>query len=400
MSGFHPAEHNMYKYRTKKKDETQEVEVDGKLYIITIPTGNQFKAMEKSQQEYKEVYDYLKANYTTRGNSGTPVFEKEESHVFEPHIRAIRKAFTETGLGWGKNCKFWYDNMFLYDSPLWEKTMYVAITPAEGSTIRRKKGATKPCEKEGTIAVEEDKVPEEKIVKKISAEEAKKEDEEDEGGETIYHGKKVYFDPFRKDWGTYLLRDEDGDPIGDYHPENKERPDSEEAKTKYNDREHFVFQAYGYDTDTDKLHYPSSEEEEGHQEVPIEWGMAMSKTYNKPYWYDKNDPSNRTWIEPPEVKKEREEMEKFEREYQEEKKRKEESEAQRAAQQQRQEQRRDDRRDLLRQRRRQMKEMSKKGGRRKAKKTLKKRTTKPKSTRRVNTNKRNSKKKTKTKRRV
>lgn len=135
MSKFRPVDHHMYKYDTKKKDDTQEVEVDGKTYIITIPSGNQFRAMEKSGKEFKEVYDYLKENYKTR-KDGTMIFDKEEGHIFEPHIRAIRKGFTENGLGWGKNCKFWYDNLFLEKSPqLYEKQMYVAISPAE--TLRK-----------------------------------------------------------------------------------------------------------------------------------------------------------------------------------------------------------------------------------------------------------------------
>ena len=136
MSKFRPVDHHMYKYATKKKDDTQELEVDGKTYIISIPSGNQFRAMEKSGKEFKEVYDYLKENYKTR-KDGTMIFDKEEGHIFEPHIRAIRKGFTETGLGWGKNCKFWYDNLFLHDKApeQYEKQMYVAISPAE--TLRK-----------------------------------------------------------------------------------------------------------------------------------------------------------------------------------------------------------------------------------------------------------------------
>ena len=147
MSKFRPVDHHMYKYATKKKDDTQEVEVDGKTYIITIPSGNQFRAMEKSGKDFKQVYDYLKENYQTR-KDGTMIFDKEEGHIFEPHIRAIRKGFTETGLGWGKNCKFWYDNLFLHDKApeLYEKQMYVAISPAE--TLRK---TTKKKEKAKTI---------------------------------------------------------------------------------------------------------------------------------------------------------------------------------------------------------------------------------------------------------
>ena len=147
MSKFRPVDHHMYKYDKKRKDDTQEVEVDGKTYIITIPSGNQFRAMEKSGKEFKEVYDYLKENYKTRGD-GTMIFDKEEGHIFEPHIRAIRKGFTETGLGWGKNCKFWYDNLFLHDKApeQYEKQMYVAISPAE--TLRK---TTKKPEKAKTL---------------------------------------------------------------------------------------------------------------------------------------------------------------------------------------------------------------------------------------------------------
>ena len=133
----HPVEHHMYKYATKGKYDKQEVEVDGKKYTIHIPSGNEHRAMENSKNAYKEVYDYLKEHYQTRGD-GTMIFDKEEDHIFEPHIRAIRKGFTETGLGWGINCKFWYDNLFMEKSPeAYEKQMYVAITPNE--TLRQKK---------------------------------------------------------------------------------------------------------------------------------------------------------------------------------------------------------------------------------------------------------------------
>ena len=133
----HPVEHHMYKYATKGKYDKQEVEVDGKKYTIHIPSGNEYRAMENSKNNYKEVYDYLKEHYQTRGD-GTMIFDKEEDHIFEPHIRAIRKGFTETGLGWGINCKFWYDNLFLEKSPAaYEKQMYVAITPNE--TLRQTK---------------------------------------------------------------------------------------------------------------------------------------------------------------------------------------------------------------------------------------------------------------------
>ena len=47
----HPVEHHRYKYDTKKKYQTQEVEVDGKTYIIFIPSGNEFKAMENSEKK-------------------------------------------------------------------------------------------------------------------------------------------------------------------------------------------------------------------------------------------------------------------------------------------------------------------------------------------------------------
>ena len=62
----HPVAHHMYKYDTKRKHDKQEVEVDGKTYIISIPSGNEFRAMEKSQKDFKKVYDYLKENYKTR----------------------------------------------------------------------------------------------------------------------------------------------------------------------------------------------------------------------------------------------------------------------------------------------------------------------------------------------
>ena len=36
------------------------MEVDGKKYTIHIPSGNEKVAMEKSKEDYKKVYDYLK----------------------------------------------------------------------------------------------------------------------------------------------------------------------------------------------------------------------------------------------------------------------------------------------------------------------------------------------------
>ena len=109
-------DHRRSLYQTKKKAETKELEVDGNTYIITIPSRNEFAENDKSKKKYKEVYDYLKNNYQTIGDTGIMVFDKEEDDVLSPHIRAIRKAFTETGLAWGKDCKFWYKNLYFRDN--------------------------------------------------------------------------------------------------------------------------------------------------------------------------------------------------------------------------------------------------------------------------------------------
>ncbi len=107
--------------------------------------------MTNQKKKYKEVYDYLKNNYQTIGETGIMVFDKEEGDVLEPHIRAIRKAFTETGLGWGKDCKFWYKNLYFYDNlpDQYLKQTYIAISPKEGSSVRAKQ--VKKKEKAKTI---------------------------------------------------------------------------------------------------------------------------------------------------------------------------------------------------------------------------------------------------------
>ena len=59
MSKFRPVDHHMYKYATKKKDDTQELEVDGKTYIISIQVEINSE-LWKNQKKFKQVYDYLK----------------------------------------------------------------------------------------------------------------------------------------------------------------------------------------------------------------------------------------------------------------------------------------------------------------------------------------------------
>ena len=133
-------DHRRSLYQTKKKAQKKELEVDGNTYIITIPSGNEAVQNDRSKEKYKEVYDYLKNNYQTIGETGIMVFDKEEDDVLSPHIRAIRKAFTETGLGWGKDCKFWYKNLYFYDNlpDQYLKQTFIAISPKEGSSVRAK----------------------------------------------------------------------------------------------------------------------------------------------------------------------------------------------------------------------------------------------------------------------
>ena len=45
------APHRLPDYQTKKKAQKQEVEVDGKTYIISIPSGNEIEAEKNSREK-------------------------------------------------------------------------------------------------------------------------------------------------------------------------------------------------------------------------------------------------------------------------------------------------------------------------------------------------------------
>jgi hypothetical protein len=335
-------------YQTNKGYDTKSVLVDEKMYLIHIPNQqNKSKEYSKSKDNYKIVYEYLKNNYKTEKTEGGLNLPKDgevkdgDDDVMMPHIRAIRKAFEETGEGWGIKCKFWYDNLYLKNTSHYQKTMYIAITPTEGDTVRRKRSTKKPCEE--TVSTKDDisdvfsgmKVSAEKDKdmsgEKVSAEKVSAEEDNDVGGETHYKGRKLHFGPLDKSRGSYPLFDwesEDGYSIGDYEPERGERPDSYEAKTIYQDRDHFVIQAFGYDKEQDYTidsdgarEFYSEDESYGDQaadyfldeteDLPLEktedlppkkpkWGEAMSKTRQRKYWYDTTGKEKSVWEEPEE----------------------------------------------------------------------------------------------------
>lgn len=402
---------NKEAYQTNKGYDTKSVIVDMKIYLIHIPNQNKHIEYSKSKEKYKNVYEYLKNNYETEGGLDLPKdgeVKDGDDDVMMPHIRAIRKAFEETGEGWGRKCKFWYDNLYLKNSRHYQNTMYIAITPVEGYTVRRKKSAKKPCEKK--VSAEEDisdvfsdmkvSAEEDKGMsgEKVSAEKVSAEEDNDGGGDTFYKGQKLLFGPLDKQRGTYPLYDwgsEDGYPIGDYEPEHGERPDSNDAKTKYQDTEHFVFQAFGYDKEQDYAFdsdgardFYSEDESEGDQtadypldeteDLPLEktedlppktkWGQAESKTHNRKYWYDTTGKEKSVWVEPEEHKIWREYTEKKAAEEEAIKKA---AEAAEAAEKKRAKDERQDKRDKMRDRMKKFRD-ARKGNRGGARKTKRK----------------------------
>lgn len=157
-------------HKTKKKDMEKKIIVDGHEYVILLPSGTQDVQMEKCQkpENFGPVYDKLRETYADKLKGGInlpelPMAEGDDDNL-TPHIRAIRQAFLETGLGWGSGtgCKFWYKNLYT-DFPL-----FLNIRPAKGSIVRAKQGKKIACE-EASAPAEKVAAEEEAPVEKISA---------------------------------------------------------------------------------------------------------------------------------------------------------------------------------------------------------------------------------------
>jgi len=135
-------------YKTKKKDMEKKIIVDGHEYVILLPSGTQEVQMQNCQKpdNFGPVYDKLRETHADKLTGGInlpelPMAEGDDDKL-TPHIRAIRQAFVETGLGWGSGtgCKFWYKNLYT-DFPL-----FLNIRPAKGSIVRAKAGKKAACE--------------------------------------------------------------------------------------------------------------------------------------------------------------------------------------------------------------------------------------------------------------
>ena len=199
--------------------------------------------------------------------------------------------------------------------------------------------------------------------------------------EVTYNGHKIYYAPYNESWHQFplydKLPDDDGDlvwkTIGDYDATSAaDIPDPK--------KDNWAIQYHGYN--------PDSSDEEGsvqehHQEIPKEWQKQFSRSKKlpdgtpRPYWVNINDPNynnpdpninaESTWYEPPEVKAEREQQEKFDRDYEEKQRKLKESKDQREAEEKRIDDNRRNRGNVLRKRRTRMLEKAKesRGGKRK-----------------------------------
>ena len=174
MSGY---KYSSYKtnnpdYKTKKEDNVKELVVDGFTYDIRLPSGNMYKAFNEAQKpdKFGPVYDKLRETHNDKIEKdpdgslkglGFPNFPSE-GDALTPHIRAIRQAFVDTGMGWGSTagCRFWYDNLYYKQAKgtlYYLNTMYLSITPQKGSTVRAKKGKKALCEtSKGKIDYDDD----------------------------------------------------------------------------------------------------------------------------------------------------------------------------------------------------------------------------------------------------
>lgn len=194
----------------------------------------------------------------------------------------------------------------------------------------------------------------------------------------MYKGKELLYGPY--DRGEFPIYDPNfNEPgnlqlIGDYQTRNEnDTPKYIEGNDDNDDK--WVIQATGYSS--------SEEEEEVVQEIPKEWQKQFSRSKKlpdgtpRPYWVNINDPNynnpdpnikpESTWYEPPEVKAEREQQEKFDRDYEERQRKQKESEEKREAERKRIDDNRGNRRNVLRERRDRMlkKANESKGGKRK-----------------------------------
>ena len=186
MSGFIANEGmratNKENYQTKEKDKEKKVTVDGKVYTVLLPSGNQSTAFGNCQKpdKFGPVYDKLRETHSDKLKGGLkfpelPMLEGDDDKL-APHIRAIRQAFVDTGRGWGSGpgCKFWYDNLYYsHDYDLYRKQMYLNIRPEAGHIVRAKAGKKAACEEAPAEKVAAE-APAEKEAPAAGAEEARK----------------------------------------------------------------------------------------------------------------------------------------------------------------------------------------------------------------------------------
>ena len=146
---------NKENYQTSEKDKEKKVTVDGKVYTVLLPSGNQSTAFGNCQKpdKFGPVYDKLRETHSDKLKGGLkfpelPMLDGDDDKL-APHIRAIRQAFVDTGRGWGSGpgCKFWYDNLYYsHDYDLYRKQMYLNIRPEAGHIVRAKAGKKAACE--------------------------------------------------------------------------------------------------------------------------------------------------------------------------------------------------------------------------------------------------------------
>ena len=175
MSGFGIAHNNIRTdnpdYKTKQKDNSKEVSVDGRNYIVSLPSGNQHTAFSNCQKpdKFGPVYDKLRETHADKIKGGLKLPEfpyKKGDDALLPHIRAIRQAFEDTGTGWGSGigCKFWYDNLYFSDNyDLYSKQMYLNIRPTKEDIVRAKAGKKAACEDRPAEKVAAEEPPAEKV---------------------------------------------------------------------------------------------------------------------------------------------------------------------------------------------------------------------------------------------
>ena len=198
--------------------------------------------------------------------------------------------------------------------------------------------------------------------------------------EVTYNGHKLYYAPYNERWHQFplydKLPDDDGDlvwkTIGDYDASS-----AADIPDPTND-DNWAIQYHGYNPDSSD---EEGSDQEHHQEIPKEWRKQISRSKKlpdgtpRPYWVNINDPNynnpdpnikgESTWDEPPEVKAEREQQEKFDREYDERERKLKESKDQREAEEKRIKDSKTNKAKALRER--MMRRAADKGGKRKTK---------------------------------